>query len=283
MGGLFMAGFPFFNGFISEWLYLGIFFHHYTTAQFLLAILSPLIIALSVLVFGLAGFVIVKFYGVVFLGQPRESILTHAYPSTHLERAGLLWLSVFCVWLGLWPNTIISLIQTTLQQLLPQLQTAVATKGTSLQFALKTPLTSFHGFNPLLLGISLLLFFLLIFAILKRLSSSWIPRRVPCWSCGLSGNTARMQDTAEGFGQPFKQIFSHLITVCLHLPNANDAAPHYHSQLTEKIWPWFYIPLARSVTRLAALTKWMQQGRMTAYLLYIGITLITLLTWVVWS
>ena len=283
IGALSMAGLPFFNGFISEWLYLGIFFHHDPNTQFLLAMFSPLIIALSVLVFGLAGFVIVKFYGVAFLGQPRESALARAYPSRWMERIGLVWLSLLCVLLGLWPNKMISLIQKILQQLLPQLQTAIETKGTSLQFVPNTPLISFHGFNPLLLGVSLLLFCLFIFAILKRLSSPWTLRRVSSWRCGLSDNTARMQDTAEGFGQPFKQIFSHLITVYLQLPNANDAAPHYHSQLTEKIWAWFYIPLTRSITRLATLTKGIQQGRMTAYLLYMGVTLIILLTWVVWS
>ncbi len=282
VGALSMAGLPFFNGFISEWLYLGIFFHHYTTTQFLLAVLSPLIIALSVLVFGLAGFVIVKFYGVAFLGQPRESTLIQAYPSTQLERAGLLWLSLLCLLLGLWPNKIISLIQSTLEQWLPQLQSAVETKGTVLRFIVSTPTTT-HGFNPLLLGASLLVFFLIIFAIIQRLSSRWILRRVPSWGCGFPKKTARMQDTSEGFGQPFKQIFSHLITVRLQLPKANDEQPHYHSQLTEKIWAWFYVPIALGITRLATLTKWMQQGRISIYLLYIGITLIMLLTWVVWS
>ena len=274
-----MAGLPLFNGFISEWLYLSIFFHHYATEQFFLALFSPLMIALSVLVFGLAGFVIVKFYGIAFLGQPRELKLENAYPSTWFEKIGLLWLSFLCIFLGIWSNQAIYFIQIIIHQLSAQLQPAIQTQGIGLHFINHLP--SGHGFNPLLLAIGILFLLTFVFLILKRLSPSVI-RRAPCWSCGFTKLTSHMQDSAEGFGQPFKQIFSSLITVKLQLPKADDIHPHYHSYLNEKIWSWLYFPLVNFTTRIASLTKWIQQGRITTYLLYIALTLFILLIWVVW-
>lgn len=277
IGTLAMAGLPLFSGFISEWLYLSIFFHHHNF-PFLIEVLSPLIIALSVLVFGLAGYVVIKFYGIAFLGQPRESKLTHAYPSTYLERIGLAWLAIWCVLLGLWPNLMIHSIQGWIYSFLPKLNPTVKTSPLFLHFSSANT----HAFSPLLLGVSLSLLTVTIVILLKRLSPYTI-RRGLSWDCGYDELTARMQDTAEGFGQPFKQIFSKLIAVKLKLPKHNDLNPHYHSQLTEKIWKGFYFPLVKITTRISILTKWVQQGRMTAYLLYIGITLLILLVWVVWA
>ena len=33
-------------------------------------------------------------------------------------------------------------------------------------------------------------------------------RHAPPWDCGFGGLNARMQDTAEGFGQPIRHIFA---------------------------------------------------------------------------
>jgi hydrogenase-4 component B len=43
-------------------------------------------------------------------------------------------------------------------------------------------------------------------------------RRVPPWDCGHPWQTARMQDTAEGFGQPIRQIFEPFFRMTRHLP-----------------------------------------------------------------
>lgn len=279
IGTLSMAGLPLFNGFVSEWLYLSIFFHH-STSLFLVNLLSPIIIALSVLVFGLTGFVIVKFYGIAFLGQPRESILVHAYPNTWLERLGLLWLSFWCVLIGLWPNAVLIPIQSVIKTLSRKFATTLQAKLSFLEVS--NTVVSAQGYHPLSVVMLLSFLFVSIYLIVKWLSP-WAIARVPTWGCGFTALTARMQDSAEGFGQPFKHILSKLITIKLQLPKAEDEHPHYRSQLSEKVWLWFYYPLVGFFIRLADLTKWVQQGRMTSYLLYIGLTLVILLIWVVWA
>ena len=52
--------------------------------------LLPLGAALLVLAAALAGYVMVKFYGVIFLGQPRETALQQAHDAGIVERAGLV-------------------------------------------------------------------------------------------------------------------------------------------------------------------------------------------------
>lgn len=274
-----MAGVPFFNGFISEWLYLTIFFHQFAHLQFVLSIVSPLIIAISVLVFGLAGFVIIKFYGIAFLGQAREPMLVHAKPSTLYERIGLTWLAFLCVLLGLCPMSIIHYVQPIIQALSKRLTTVMQPTLLSLQFM---PTNVVSGFDPICIFFMLLLIIVILFFMVKKFSP-YLICRVPTWNCGYSDMDPRMQDTAEGFGQPFKQLFSPLISVKVKQPVADDPRPHYHASLSEKVWSWLYYPLLNCVVWFASFTKWIQQGRIATYLLYIGITLLILLTWVVWS
>ena len=50
----------------------------------------------------------VKFFGVIFLGQPREAALAQAHDAGWLERAGLAWLALGCVALGLLPMQVIA-------------------------------------------------------------------------------------------------------------------------------------------------------------------------------
>jgi len=278
IGCLAMAGLPLFSGFISEWLYLRIFFSQGMSSHFDFAIFSSVIVAVSVLVFALAGFVIVKFFGIAFLGRPRESHLVHAGPASWFERLSLVWLALWSVFIGLWPMPFISLLQKILH-------------GISNQFALPWPhlftlslsqsAANHDGFVPVLLLMSLLAGLLLIFILIKKYSAPSLQRN-SAWGCGFNVITLRMQESSEGFSQPFKLIFSKLIQTRLALPKATDVNPHYAAQVTERIWPLFYTPLTQGVWRIVALTKWIQQGKIAVYLTYMAFTLFILLVGVLW-
>ena len=58
----------------------------------------------------LAAYVMVKFYGVVFLGRPREPNLAYARDAGPYERAALVRFAAGCIVLGLFPVQVISLL-----------------------------------------------------------------------------------------------------------------------------------------------------------------------------
>ena len=89
-----------------------------------------------------------------------------------------------------------------------------------------------------------------------------------------------MQDTAEGFGQPIRQVFEPFFRIERHLPTPSDAAPTYSMQASDRLWGWLYAPIARVVERLARVAGLLQQGRIGVYLLYSFATLIALLFFV---
>src|SRR5688572_31821686 len=72
IGALAIAGLPPLNGFVSEWLLLQAFLSAHEVPKTFISMLLPLGAALLALAAALAGYVMVKFFGVIFLGQLRE-------------------------------------------------------------------------------------------------------------------------------------------------------------------------------------------------------------------
>jgi hypothetical protein len=86
-----------------------------------------------------------------------------------------------------------------------------------------------------------------------------------------------MQDTAEGFGQPIRQLFEPFFAMRRHLPTPFDVAPRYHVAIGDPIWNLLYAPLKPLVLRIAGGVVWLQHGRISQYLAYAFVTLIVLL------
>jgi hypothetical protein len=82
-----------------------------------------------------------------------------------------------------------------------------------------------------------------------------------------------MQDTAEGFGQPIRQIFEPFFVMRRELPTPFDTAPRYRVTLGDHFWGWLYLPTVDLANYLARLMGLMQQGRISVYLLYSFLTL----------
>jgi hypothetical protein len=86
-----------------------------------------------------------------------------------------------------------------------------------------------------------------------------------------------MQDTAEGFGQPIRQIFEPFFRMQRQLPTADDLAPSYKVVVEDPLWYGLYLPLARLVERVSKVIGLLQQGRIAVYLMYSFVTLIVVL------
>jgi hypothetical protein len=86
-----------------------------------------------------------------------------------------------------------------------------------------------------------------------------------------------MQDTAEGFGQPIRQIFEPFFRMTRELPTPFDERPRYRVSIEDHLWGWLYLPVAAAMERVARLFGLLQQGRIAVYLLYSFVTLLAML------
>lgn len=274
VGTLAIAGLPPLNGFVSEWLLLQSFLYTPQIPHAFLNMLIPLGAAVLALTAALAAYVMVKFYGVIFLGQHREPSLEHAQDADWLERIGLAWLALGCIAIGVMPQL--------------ALRAAGAVTGTLLgktvnlgsPFGLLAPISPKQAsYSGLVLLAGIVAVVGITFVVVRALAHGRIRRTVP-WDCGYPWQTSRMQDTAEGFGQPIRHIFGTFFGMERELPSPDDVAPRYRIQIEDRIWGALYLPIARSVQRLADWVGLLQGGRLPIYLLYSFLTLIALLVFV---
>ncbi len=276
VGVLASAGLPPLNGFVSEWLLLQSFLFTSGLPQGYLNMLLPLVAGAIALIAALAGFAMVKFFGVVFLGQPREEKLAQAHDAGRLERIGLLWLAIGCLLLGLLPNIVIDLLDPVTRLLV----------GSGLSFAasshgwwLLAPISEDRAsYSPAIFLGSIAVLMPLVYWVVNR-SFRRRMKRVPPWDCGFPLQTSRMQDTAEGFGQPIRRIFSPFFKRTREHPSPFDTQPRYRSLVEDPFWYWLYLPIAKIVGYGTRIIAFLQQGRIAIYLLYSFITLLCLLVW----
>ena len=227
LGTLAIAGLPPLNGFVSEWMLFQAFLLTPGLPNSYLNMFIPVATAALALAVALAGYVMVKFYGIVFLGLPREESLEDAHDAGLLERAGLVWLGFWCVVLGIVPVFVIQMMDPIAQILVEaSLGDSLAKSSWAFLIAVAPERASY---SPLIFLVVIAGTVLLTFFAVRRLYHGRV-RRAPAWDCGFPGRNARMQDTAEGYGQPIKQIFEPFFRLERHHPDPFDAQPRYSLQ-----------------------------------------------------
>jgi formate hydrogenlyase subunit 3/multisubunit Na+/H+ antiporter MnhD subunit len=275
IGVLALAGLPPLNGFVSEWLLLQAFLFAHEVPHTFINMLLPLGAAVVALAAALAAYVMVKFFGVIFLGQPRENALAHAKDAGALERIGLVWLALGCFALGLLPTYVIGVLSQVTQQL-----TGASLPSAQASWWLLVPLQGRQAsYSPVIFCIAVIAIVLITLQVVSRFYHRRA-RRAAAWDCGFARLDARMQDTAEGFGQPIRHIFQSFFTMERELPTPFDRAPKYRVVVGDRLWRALYEPLGGIVQRIADAFAWLQQGRVSTYLLYSFVTLVVLLAFV---
>jgi formate hydrogenlyase subunit 3/multisubunit Na+/H+ antiporter MnhD subunit len=276
LGVLASAGLPPLGGFVSEWLLLQSFLFSPGLPMPLLTMLIPVVAALIALIAALAGYTMVKFFGVIFLGQPREERLAKAHDAGRWERAGMLWLAAGCVLLGLLPVQFIGLLDPVTRQLVGA---GLAERVSASGWLLAPNGLEQASYGPVIFLLGILASFALAFVLVRRLYHGRVRRGLP-WACGFPWGTPRMQDTAEGFGQPIRQIFEPFFQMERELPTPFDAKPRYRVTVHDRFWRWLYVPVTTLAQWLARWVGLMQQGRIGVYLLYSFLTLLATLVMV---
>ena len=276
VGTLAISGLPPLNGFVSEWLLLQAFLFTPSLPQSFVNMLVPVAAAALALAAALAAYVMVKFYGIVFLGQPREPGLAQAHDAGRLERVGLVFLAAGCVLLGLFPVQVIALLDPVNEMLVG----STAGRGVAQNWLLLAPINADRAsYSPLIVFLVVGAIVLLTTLLVRRFYHGRVRRADP-WDCGFPLQTPRMQDTAEGFGQPIRQVFEPFFRLQRQLPSPFDAAPKYSARADDHWWHWLYLPIARAAEACGRFFGLIQQGRISVYLTYSFVTLLVLLLFV---
>lgn len=270
-----ICGLPPLNGFISEFLvYLGA-FEEETLSGSAGGVPSLLVIGSLALIGGLSVVAFTKAFGVIFLGEPRSEAARHSHAPGLLMQAPLVILAAGC---ALVPLAAVPIVR----RLTP---VTAAVVGQPVQ-VVSEQMTSAVGSLGAFVAIAILV---LVVASLLALLRFWLlwGRDVgssPTWDCGYARPTARMQYSASSFGQGVTDFFALLLQTRKRLVPPRGTFPieaSFETETPDVALERGYQPLFRGATWLLSWLSWMQNGRVSAYILYIAVTMVALLVWYV--
>jgi formate hydrogenlyase subunit 3/multisubunit Na+/H+ antiporter MnhD subunit len=270
-----ICGLPPLNGFLSEFLvYLGA-LEEQTLLRGMGGVAALSVIGSLALIGGLALVAFTKAFGIAFLGEPRSDAARHARPPGLLVQTPLVILATACVLVPLVAVPMVNLLTPVVGTLVHQpgpvvsehLAAAVASLGVLVQVVI--------GLVVVACGLALLRIWLLW---RREVGAS------PTWDCGYARPTARMQYTASSFAQPLTDFFALLLQTRKKVVPPRGLFPD-DASLETQVPPLAlergYQPLFRGANWLLSSLGWMQQGRVSMYILYIAVTMIALLVWYV--
>ncbi|MEW5977094.1 MAG: hydrogenase 4 subunit B [Acidobacteriota bacterium] len=283
LGSLALCGFPPLNGFVSEWLTYQVLLSGFGATERLVRLNFPIAGALLALTGALAAVCFVKALGIAFLALPRTAQAAQAEEASTPMLLGMSVLGGACIVLGLFPQSVLRLMDPIVEQLL----------GTEISPHLIAGhgwiLTASEVSRGSISTVSVLLLFLGLLpvpAILWRLSSRKAKSVVDeTWDCGLDRLTPQMQYTGTAYSKPLQMIFRAIyrprrqVQADFTVSRYFTQSIRFESQIEPTFERWLYQPLNRMVLRFARQVRRLQMGSLSAYLSYIFFTLLVLLLW----
>ena len=277
LGSLAISALPPLNGFVSEWLTFQAALLSPALEQSVIRSIVPLAAAALALAGALTAMCFVKVFGVAFLGVPRSEEVARGHEVGLWEKAGMGWLALLCVALGLFPGWMLELMDPIAHELLDY---RLGHSGIAAQWLWLAPVVAERAsYSPLIFLGVIVAVVLLTFWLVRRIYHGRL-RRGPAWDCGFAGLNARMQDTADGFAQPVRQVFAPVYELETHMPGPFDRTPHHHSEVRDRFWRILYLPIGAAVEWCSRLLSRVQGGRIAAYLTYSFVTILLLLAFV---
>lgn len=247
-----ISALPPLNGFVSEVLILLAAFNGLASAEPLAGLT---VIASIALIAGLAGMAFARASGVVFLGEARDPGVRVAAEPPFAMRGAMFFLAAVLVVLGI------------------TLPWALSRASIDIQAAMQRLALGLAGFVALLVLAALAR---------RRLLFGREVGSAPTWGCGYSRPTPRMQYTASSFADPLLSLFTPLVNRRSRLGSPQGAFPRAASLELATVDPVgnaLYASVYAALRRGLGWFRWLQQGRVQLYVLYIAATLVALLLW----
>lgn len=260
-----ICGLPPLNGFVSEWLiylaaFQGLALSHLPWTAIALASLA-LIGALALACFA-------KAYGAVFLGSPRSPEAAGAHEAPRAMRSPMLALASACALVGLAPFLLV-----------PALDRVVAgVSGVQV-------LPSVAGFAYLpVLSVLALLLLLLVLGLWRWARPAVARGGVPTWDCGYAAAVPRAQYTASSFADGLVTGLKVVLWPQVHMKRVLGLFPaprRFESHVPDPVLDRAGAPGLDLAARGLSFLRFLQGGQLPLYLLYVLVTLLFLLIWMV--
>jgi hydrogenase-4 component B len=268
VGAIAICGLPPFNGFISEFLLYSGALRGWTSGEMGLAVIAAPVLA-SIGALACACFI--KVIGCVFLGHPRSDAATRAHECNGSMRWPMLFLALLCAALGLAPILAA-----------PLLDAAVGawTAGSGL---VPPTLSSLIPFGVLATCLVALLAVTAAAVVWLRATAP-SATSVPTWDCGYLSPTARMQYSASSVARGLVQLFRPVLSVEEHAPRVVGPFPPpatYRVHVEDRALQRVLLPFCTWVAERCASTRRWQTGRIQTYVLYVILTTIALMLFVI--
>jgi hydrogenase-4 component B len=272
IGAIAICGLPPLNGLVSElFLYLGLFRTlggpgqgHALAAAALAAPALALVGALALACF-------VKVYGAIFLGTGRSSATSGAHEADALMLGPMFVLAACCALIGLAPALVVPALDQGIASWSPERSQAL--RGV-VELAPVAWISLAGGLLLTLVGAAS------VFLLLRVRAGGAVPGLT--WDCGYAAPSPRMQYTAVSFGQMLVGLFGWALRPSIRAPRQLPLFParsHFHSDVPDAVLDEAVLPTFRFSARLFARFRFLQQGGIQAYLLYIFAILLVLLLW----
>jgi formate hydrogenlyase subunit 3/multisubunit Na+/H+ antiporter MnhD subunit len=273
LGAVAISGLPPMNGFVSEWLlYLGL-IRGGLSAGHASGVAMLLAVGLVALIGGLAMVCFVRLVGIALLGEPRSEAASLAHESPVAMTAPIMVLAAASVGVALVPEPLVAAISNVSGQLLrTDVHEAIA----------GVPLASIGLSNAIL------------WLVLALGAVVWLValRRPPLpsdatWGCGYANPSPRMQYTSSSFAEFVSErllprsLRARMAVVAPRglFPTDGSLSSEASDPLTRGLYEPF---VARWGDRFARL-RWLQQGALHLYLVYILFTALLALAWTSFS
>ncbi|HKW94198.1 MAG TPA: hydrogenase 4 subunit B [Methylomirabilota bacterium] len=281
IGALAIAGLPPLNGFISEWLLFQSLLPGIGSPVPLVAPLMTLAVGVLALTGGLAAAGFVKAFGITFLAIPRSPAAERAHEAPGAMRVGMGILAVACAGFGLGAVRAMPALAGVLAG---PARLTVPAAGFGSGLFLSMP-GGFARMSPALVALGLILTTGGVWLGVRVLAARRRVRVSATWGCGRVVQTPRMEYTSTAFAEPLRRVFAELYRPTQDLSIDFHPESRYFVQSIEyrsEIVPWFerylYAPLIDRVRRWGIQARAIQSGSAHAYLTYLVIALLGLLT-----
>jgi hydrogenase-4 component B len=273
IGSIAICGLPPLNGFISEVLIYLSALHGGVSVGGRMPVAGVVTIGGLALIGGLAVACFTKAFGVVFLGQPRTEQTAEVHEVGWMMTMPMVALAIGCLAVALLAPFLVGVLVPIIVQVS---QLPISTVDP--YFAQGTaPLLPVMVVSAVFLGLVAVIA-LWRFLLLRRRSV----RVAVTWDCGYARPTSHMQYTASSFVQPITRMFRGVLRTRRRYQPPEGTFPatvtvqtHTPDVFAELLFRPMFIAVRKSLDAF----RWFQHGNVHLYVMYILITLISLMFW----